>query len=114
GRALGAPCHVLLQFVTGVVGQLVIDVQQNIFLYPCTFHRCTPYFPSPLPSCARLELSSRDPLFIACPPESRATSEWLGTKYSLRFLQSCSKSRRQSAISIPDSASTQKPCVHEA
>ena len=64
-RALGASRYVLLQFVTSVVGQLVIDVQQDIFLYPFAFHRCTPYFPSPLPSFARLDsrgrLSLRDP-----------------------------------------------------
>ena len=41
-RAIGAARHVLLQFVTSVVRQLVIDMQQNIFLNPFAFHSFTP------------------------------------------------------------------------
>ena len=41
-RAIGAARHVLLQFVTSVVRQLVVDMQQNIFLDPFAFHSFTP------------------------------------------------------------------------
>ena len=41
-RAGGAARQVLLQFVTGVVGQLVIDMQQNILLDPFALHSFTP------------------------------------------------------------------------
>ena len=63
-RAVGAARHVLLQFVTSVVRQFVIDVEQNIFLYPFAFHNCTPRLPALVPSCARPDsrgrLSPRD------------------------------------------------------
>ena len=42
GRAIRAARHVLLQFVTSIVGQFVVDVQQNIFFNPFAFHNCTP------------------------------------------------------------------------
>ena len=42
GRAVGAARDVLFQFVTSVVRQLVVDMQQNIFLYPFAFHWFTP------------------------------------------------------------------------
>src|SRR4029079_19410273 len=106
--AIGASRHMLFQFIASVVGQLVINVEQNIFLYPFAFHRCTLCLPLLLPSFTRLDsrgrLSPRDRLFIACPPESLAAFAWLGIKCSLRFLRWYSKSRRRSAISIPGSA----------
>ena len=37
--ALRAARQVLFQFVTSVIGQLVIDVQQNVLSYPLAFHR---------------------------------------------------------------------------
>jgi hypothetical protein len=33
---------VLLQLITSVVGEFVINVEQNVFLYPFTLHNCTP------------------------------------------------------------------------
>src|SRR5689334_21321502 len=98
-RAIVTARDVLLQFVTGIVGQLVIDVQQNIFLYPFALHGCTPR-------------QGRLVLFIACPPKSHAASEWPGIRYFSPFLRWYSKSRPPSAISIPDNASTQTPSVH--
>src|SRR6202451_1177132 len=41
GRAIRAADHVLLQFVTGVIRQLAINLKHDIFSYPFTFHRCT-------------------------------------------------------------------------
>ena len=41
GGAFRTSAQVLLQFVTSVIGELVINVQQNIFLYPFTLHKCT-------------------------------------------------------------------------
>src|ERR1700683_2256808 len=41
GRAIRAADHVLLQFVTGVIRQLAINLKHDILSYPFTFHRCT-------------------------------------------------------------------------
>ena len=37
-RAICATRHVLLQFITGIICQLVINVEQKILLDPFTFH----------------------------------------------------------------------------
>jgi hypothetical protein len=42
---------VLLQFVTSIVRQLVVDVQKNVFLHPFAFHSCIPF-------CVAAELRS--------------------------------------------------------
>ena len=39
GRAVGAALHVLLQFMAGVVGQLAINMQRDIFSYPFALHK---------------------------------------------------------------------------
>src|ERR1700690_1811149 len=113
--ATGAASYVLLQFITSVIRQLVIDMQQNIFLNPFAFHSVTPTtMGSWLFAWTGETPATLRTVFIACPPESHATSEWPGIKYFLPFLPSYSKSRLRSLISIPDNASTQRPCARAA
>ncbi len=40
--AVGAPRQMLFEFITRVIGQLVVDVEQNVFFNPLAFHNHTP------------------------------------------------------------------------
>ncbi len=67
-RAIGAARHVLLQFVTSVVRQLVIDMKQNIFLNPFAFHSFTP---SQGRLCGRTLLSVAFDFLLRCVLDGR-------------------------------------------
>src|SRR5271169_3426912 len=38
GSAVAAASHMLLQFMTGVIGQLAINMQRDVLSYPFAFH----------------------------------------------------------------------------
>src|SRR5258708_5379705 len=99
-RARRTARQMLLYFIAGVIFQLVINVENNVVLYPITFH-----VPNPSIPCRRVAGTT------ASPTTRCAVSAWRGTAYSSRSLRWCSAFRRRSATSIRDSASTQKPCA---
>src|SRR5689334_1944549 len=86
----------LLEFITSIICELVINIEQNVFSYPITFHNCILHY------------------FIAYPTTSPATSAWHGTTYSWRSPRSYSGSRPRSVTSARDNASTRKPFFREA
>src|SRR6266567_4132293 len=100
----------LLQFMTSIIRQLVINIKNNVLLYPFALHNRLSTGRARRPSLHNLFLRE----LISYPPGRRAISAWPETAYSLRFLPSYSAPRQPSAISIRDSASTQRPCVRAA
>ena len=79
--AVRAPRQMLFEFITRVIGQLVVDVQQNVFFNPLAFHNHTP---------------SGETL-ISYPPARPAISESHETKYSSPFLPSYATPHPRSA-----------------
>src|SRR5262249_12950109 len=74
GGAFRAAPQVLLQFVTSIVCELVINVEDDIFLYPITLHNCTPFWGYSFknPSGARLastHIRQRPTQFLRSPEE---------------------------------------------
>src|SRR5262250_2731796 len=81
----------LLEFVLGIIRQLIVNVEKNVSLYPVAVHSCF--------------------LVISCPPTRPAIFGSHGTACSSPSLPSCSAFHRRSSISAPDNVSTQTPCV---
>ena len=118
GCAVGAAGHVLLQFMAGIIGQLAINLEHDIFSNPFTLHKFTLRPAEPMwgqpprlsgqgearPVHSKLALTSY-------PPARRATSAWRGRACSWRSLPSYAKSLPRCAASVRDNASTQTPCA---
>src|SRR5579871_3283428 len=92
--AAHAAAYMLLEFIARIVGNFVVDIEQQTLLHPFALHG------SGLPT--------------ACPPTNRAIFAWPGTACSWRFLLWCAESRPRFAISVRDNASTRTPYARAA
>ena len=87
--AVGAARHVLLQFMTGVIRQLAINLKHDILSNPFTFHNCTLIYScgdSRLGCPASAKRGRSIPTPTSYPPAPRAISAWRGRAYSWRSL----------------------------
>src|SRR5438094_5822514 len=97
-RAIFAARDVLLQFMPGIISQFVINIENNVLLYPFTLHSFLSTTGHVGTGVLVRPAERSSAAFIASPPVRPAISASRGTTCSWRFLRSCSTFRPQSSI----------------